>query len=62
MVYLRYKFVLYGSEICKTDMGELLMAASTQEKEDYGFAAPRGRVYESVLNLVGARRLLRCRG
>ena len=34
------------------------MAASTQEKEDYGFAAPRGRVYESVLNLVGGTPLV----
>ncbi|KDE19452.1 cysteine synthase [Acetobacter aceti 1023] len=34
------------------------MAASTQEKEDYGFAAPRGHVYESVLNLVGGTPLV----
>ncbi len=34
------------------------MTTKTQKAEGYGFAAPRGRVYDSVVNLVGGTPLV----
>ncbi|MBO1323757.1 cysteine synthase A [Acetobacter sp. TBRC 12305] len=34
------------------------MTATTQKNEQYGFAAPRGRVYDSVVNVVGGTPLV----
>ncbi|MFT8372187.1 MAG: hypothetical protein ABF641_14275, partial [Acetobacter sp.] len=34
------------------------MPSTTHDNEGYGFAAPRGRVYDSVLNVVGGTPLV----